>query len=169
MFLRHSSGVALVKAFFPAILLTFSLSFPYVQGTGFLAHTSMVLPLSTATLSFVLTGACFVTEQKILARLYSHHLTGHPAPPNAIATWSASVKKQWLEGASEYGLSQLKKIGLQSETCFELMPDAEAVTLASKHTLALDTSMLVDVRQRFAWQIDALIFLSNYISGSEIV
>ena len=51
-----------VKAFFSAILLTFSLSFPYVQGTGFVAHTSMVLPLSTATLSFVLIGACCVTE-----------------------------------------------------------------------------------------------------------
>jgi hypothetical protein len=52
------------------------------------------------------------------------------------------------------------------------MPDVEAVTLASKHALALDTSILVDVRQRFAWQmieINSLIFLSNYISGSEIV
>jgi hypothetical protein len=47
---------------------------------------------------------------------------------------------------------------MKSETCFELMPDTEAVTLASKHTIALDTSMLVDVRQLFARQIYSLIF-----------
>lgn len=56
----------------------------------------------------------------------------------------------------KFGLSHLEKMQLQTETCFEVMPDIEAVSLASKRALELD--MLVDVRPLVAQQSHRLMF-----------
>ena len=61
-----------------------------------------------------------------------------------MASWPSSLKKDWTDSAFIYGESQLQGLKLQSEICFELMPDLEAPTMASKRALELD--MLDDVR-----------------------
>ena len=61
-----------------------------------------------------------------------------------MASWPSSLKKDWTDSAFIYGESQLQGLELQSEICFELMPDLEAPTMASKRALELDA--LDDVR-----------------------
>ena len=61
-----------------------------------------------------------------------------------MASWPSSLKKDWTDSAFIYGESQLQGLELQSDICFELMPDLEAPTMASKRALELDA--LDDVR-----------------------
>ncbi len=56
-------------------------SFPYVQGTGFVAHTSRIQPLSTVTVHFILTGACSVTKYLLFPSLSNSQAFRRPPTP----------------------------------------------------------------------------------------
>lgn len=54
-----------------------------------------------------------------------------------------TLQKEWAAAAHAHGISLLQGLTLKSSTCFELMPDVEIPTVASKRALMLDTLLHV--------------------------
>jgi hypothetical protein len=73
-----------------------------------------------------------------------HKLSDFPAPPGPMSTWPSSLKKEWTDSSFKYALQQIQGVQLQTELCFELLPDVEILTVASKGKISLD--FLSDVR-----------------------